>query len=115
MPVQTNYSGNGDVPYKLLSTPEWLAVAALAAPFFIVFDSYHEEKRAFVAALSAGSVMGVAWLLRPLMKKPAFWALNGLSVALHAVIVFLTPPTGGVHFGFLAFSSSCLTCFCGSN
>jgi len=88
--------------YEDPSTAECFAVALLCMPFYFFFKLVEGQPfRGFVAALSAGVVMSVIWLLRPLWRNPVFWAsVSGLAVA-HVMLVFFLPYAGEFRFGLV--------------
>ena len=86
--------------YENISAVECLIILLLCCPFYLFFALYRDEPfRGFLAALSAGVIMGLIWMLRRLRRNPVFWAsVSALAVA-HATLVFLIPYTGEFRFG----------------
>ena len=87
-----------------ISTAECLVILLLCSPFYFFFAYYADEPfRGFVAALSAGVIMTLIWILRPLRRNPVFWAtLSGLALA-HGILVYFLPYTSEFRFGFALF------------
>jgi hypothetical protein len=91
-------------PYEEISTPECFAILGLCLPIFFSFDHFaHEPFRGFVAALSAGVVITLTWVLRPLRTNPLFWAILSAVALAHVALVFFIPYTGDFRFGFALF------------
>lgn len=87
--------------YADVSTAAGFVILLLCTPFYLFFALYDDEPfRGFVAALSAGVIMSLIWLLRALLRNPVFWgALSALAVA-HIILVAFLPYTGEFRFGF---------------
>jgi len=88
--------------YEDISNAETLFVALLCAPVYLFFSIYAEQPfRGFVAALSAGVLISVFWLLRPLRHNPVFWACLSVLAVAHVILVYLLPSTGHFRFGLV--------------
>ena len=90
--------------YANVSTADGFVILLLCTPFYFFFVLYDDEPfRGFVAALSAGVIMSLIWLLRPLLRNPAFWATLSVLAVAHIVLVVFLPSTGEFRFGFAFF------------
>ena len=90
--------------YENISTAECFVILLLCSPFYFFFAYYADEPfRGFVAALSAGVIISLIWLLRPLRGNPVFWAILSALALAHIMLVFFLPYTGEFRFGFAFF------------
>lgn len=96
-------------PYKEISTAECFIILLLVLPIEVFFYSYeHEAFKGFVAAISAGAVIGLIWVLRPLRHHGVFWLCICAAALFHLVILVFLPYSGDFRFGFAFFPVAAL-------
>jgi len=78
--------------YKDVTTVEALAIALIGLLVFAAVDfGLGQDFRALIAGLSVSSVIGVGWMLRPIIGRPTMWMVMLLMTAFHGLLIWLSP------------------------
>lgn len=80
-----------------------IVILVLSSPFYFFFMYYDQPFRGFIAALSAGVIMSLVWLLRSIANNSKFWLGIFIIVLIHVMLIYFLPYTGEFRFGFVFF------------
>jgi hypothetical protein len=71
----------------------------VSIPIYVLFAAKDEEVRGFVAALSAGGLLGVSVILKNIPHNRGFWGTLAAIAVLHILLVALVPWPAEISFG----------------